>query len=605
MKRAGWLLCLALGCTPAPRGAPSEAVEKPTPAPTHTPTPTRASAAPAPAPAEPPPPEVLDPGPPVVLKPGGHGTVRATHGAVVAVDPEAAKIGARVLESGGNAVDAAVAVAFVLAVTHPSAGNLGGGGFMLVRPKSGPTSAIDFRETAPASLPRDAFDAMIASDGIGPMSVGVPGTVRGLSLAHQKFGKLPWAKLVEPAQRLAERGHRIRSREAQTIAWSWPSLKKDRGAAAEFGDGKGPRREKDLLVRKDLARTLSRIAERGATGFYEGDTARAIVQALGQRGGTLTLDDLARYEAKLRPPLELGYRGLTLETMPPPSAGGVALLQILGMLERHRAYTLGAGSVEDAHLFLEASRRAQADKRFGVVDPDALSAPEGAARMARFRDVRGLLARLPIEPGRPTPSEKVHPLYGAALRELEHTTHFSVVDQDGMAVSCTTTLSAGFGSKIVVPGTGIVLNNAVASFASAGENLPVGGRRTVSSMTPTLVTKGGELWLVLGSPGGDTIPSTVAQVFRNLVDHGMTLDRAVQAGRIHHGFVPDEARYERARPPPKATLDGLKRLGHTLSKKTLPMGDANNILLVGGVAYAMADPREGGAAVAARPKPGP
>ncbi|MCC6897568.1 MAG: gamma-glutamyltransferase [Polyangiaceae bacterium] len=603
MRHATWVLCLVLGCTPAPRGAPSEPADPPVP-----PAPST-SAAPSPepsaAPAALPPPEVLDPGPPVALKAGGTKTVRATAGAIVAVDPEAARLGARVLEDGGNAVDAAVAVAFVLAVTHPSAGNIGGGGFMLVRPKAGPTTAIDFRETAPASLPRDAFDAMIASDGIGPVSVGVPGTVRGLALAHQKFGKLPWAKLVEPAKRLAERGHRIRSREAQTIAWSWALLKKDPAAAAEFGDGKGPRKEKDTLIRKDLAITLGRIAERGAAGFYEGETARAIVRTLAKRGGTLTLDDLAKYEAKLRPPLELAYRGLTLETMPPPSAGGVALLQILGMLERGRAYRLGPGSVESAHLFLEASRRAQADKRFGVVDPDALPEAEQALRLARFRDVRGLLARLPIEPRRPTPSEKVHPLYGAALRELEHTTHFSVVDAEGMAVSCTTTLSAGFGSKIVVPGTGVVLNNAVASFASAGENLPVGGRRTVSSMTPTLVTKEGALWAVLGSPGGDTIPSTVAQVFLNLVDHGMTLDRAVEAGRIHHNFVPDEVRYERARPPPKATLDGLKQLGHTLGKKTLPMGDANNIVLVDGVAYAMADPREGGAAVAARRKPGP
>ena len=188
------------------------------------------------------------------------------------------------------------------------------------------------------------------------------------------------------------------------------------------------------------------------------------------------------------------------------------------------------------------------------------------------------------------------------MRELEHTTHFSVIDEGGMAVSCTTTLSAGFGSKIVVPKTGIVLNNAVASFGSAGENQPVGGRRTVSSMAPTLVTQNGELVLVLGSPGGDTIPSTVAQVFRNLVDHGMTLDRAVESGRLHHNFVPDEVRYERSRPPLKTTLDGLKKLGHVISKKTIPMGDANNISIVDGVAYAMADPREGGQAVAARAK---
>lgn len=603
MKRAFALLGLVLGCAPAPSPAPSEPAGPATaPASAALAAPSAAPPALPPAPAEAPPAPPPDLGPPPVLQPGGRKSVKSASGVVASVDPEASRVGARILEAGGNAVDAAVAVAFVLAVTHPSAGNIGGGGFMLVRPKGGPTRAIDFRETAPARLPRDAFDAMIAQDGIGPMSVGVPGSVRGLHLAHEKFGKLPWAKVVEPAKLLAERGHRIRAREAQTIAWSWAELKKDPGARAEFGDAGKPRKEKELLVRKDLAKTLGRIAERGPAGFYEGETARAIVDTLARQGGTLSAEDLAGYAAKLRAPLELGYRGLTVETMPPPSAGGVALLEILGILERQSAYKLAAGSVEDAHLFLEASRRAQADKRFSVVDPDAIAPGELARKLARFRDIPALLARLPIDPTRPTPSEKVHPLYGAAMRELEHTTHLSVVDAGGMAVSCTTTLSAGFGAKIVVPGTGIVLNNAVASFASVGENQPAGGRRTISSMAPTLVSRNDELLLVLGSPGGDTIPSTVAQVFRNVVDHGMTIDRAVEAARIHHNFVPDEVRYERARPPPRATLDGLRKLGHALSKKTIPMGDANNILVAGGVAYGFADPREGGQAVAARAK---
>lgn len=596
MRRSVLWLALLSSCAPAPSVAPSEPAEAspraaPPPAPSAAPV-ASADAAPPPAP--------LDLGPPPVLAGGGPKSVKSSSGLVVSVDVEASRAGARILEAGGNAVDAAIAVAFVLAVTHPSAGNIGGGGFMLVRPKGGPTRAIDYRETAPGSLPREAFDTMIAQDGIGPMSVGVPGTVRGLSLAHQKFGKLAWPKLVEPAKLLAERGHRVRPREAQTIAWSWTQLRKDPGARAEFGDAGKPRKEKDLLVRKDLAKTLGRIAEKGAAGFYEGETAAAIVTTLGKLGGTLSAEDLAGYVAKLRSPLELGYRGLTLETMPPPSAGGVALLEILGILERHSAYKLGAGSIDDAHLFLEASRRAQADRRFSVVDPDSIAPGELARKLARFRDIPALLARVPIDASRPTPSDEVHPLYGAAMRELEHTTHFSVVDADGMAVSCTTTLSAGFGSKIVVPGTGIVLNNAVASFASVGENQPEGGRRTISSMAPTLVTRDGELLLVLGSPGGDTIPSTVAQVFRNLVDHGMPLDRAVESGRLHHNFVPDEVRYERARPPPKATLEGLRKLGHALSKKTIPMGDANSILLAEGVAYGFADPREGGQAVAAR-----
>ncbi|MBK7586339.1 MAG: gamma-glutamyltransferase [Myxococcales bacterium] len=602
------LLLTALGvttlaCTPSPRGAPGEAAESAPPrAPLVAPSsaPVASASAAAPAPDERPTPPPVDPGPPPVLVPGGKKTTKSATGLVVSVDPEASRLGARVLEAGGNAVDAAVAVAFVLAVTHPSAGNLGGGGFMLIRPKAGPTTAIDFRETAPRELPRAAFQKMIAGGGIGPGSVGVPGTVRGLALAHERLGKLAWRQCVEPARRLAERGHRIRSREAQTIAWNWRALSRDAAARAEFGNAGKPRQEKDLWVRKQLATVLGRIAEHGAAGFYEGETARAIADTLAKAGGTLGTEDLAAYRAKLRPPLELSYRGLSVETMPPPSAGGVALLETLLMLERESAYKNPMGSAADAHLFLEASRRAQADRRYGVVDPDSIAPGVLARKLAGFRDVYSLLQRVPIDAEHATPTDKVRALPNGASEEPEHTTHFSVVDADGLAVSCTTTLSAGFGSKLVVPGTGVVLNNSVASFSNVGENQPVGGHRTVSSMAPTLVTRDGELLLVLGSPGGDTIPSTVAQVFRHLVDHGMPLDAAVDAGRLHHNFLPDEFRIERARPPAKSTLEALKRMGHSLSKKTLPMGDANNLAIVGGLAYGYADPREGGQAVAAR-----
>jgi gamma-glutamyltranspeptidase/glutathione hydrolase len=604
-RLAAGLLVFASACTPAPSGTSGEAREPERAAPRRSaggtaPAPPAASADPAPSPSPSAPP--VDDGPPPAIAKGGPRSVKGQLGVVVSVESEASRAGARVLEAGGNAVDAAVAVAFVLAVTHPSAGNLGGGGFMLVRPKGGPTRAIDYRETAPARLPRDEFDRMIADGGRGARSVGVPGTVRGLALAHERYGKLPWRTLVEPARRLAERGHRVGPREALTFSWNWKRLKQDPAARAEFGDRGNPRKEKDLLVRKDLAKTLARIADKGAAGFYEDETATAIASTLAQAGGTLTTEDLRAYRAKLRSPLELEYRGLTVETMPPPSAGGVALLELLGILSHERARTRAEGSAEAAHLFLEASRRAQAERRFAVVDPDAIAPGELARRLARVRDVPALLARVPIDAARATPSEKVHPLFEAALREHENTTHFSVIDADGMAVSCTTTLSSGFGSALVVPGTGIVLNNAVASFGALGDNQPVGGRRTVSSMAPTLVTREGELLFVLGSPGGDTIPSTIAQVFRNLVDYGMPLERAVEAPRLHHGFVPDEVRYERARPPTKATLAGLRKLGHVISKKTIPIGDANDLVVVDGVAYGFADPREGGLAVAARAK---
>jgi gamma-glutamyltranspeptidase/glutathione hydrolase len=354
-----------------------------------------------------------------------------------------------------------------------------------------------------------------------------------------------------------------------------------------------------LVRRPDLAETLQRIADHGRDGFYTGETATRLIAGLGQNA-LMSVEDLATYRAIERKPLSVDYRGLTVETMPPPSAGGPALVMILSQLSALSAWKNPRGSALDLHLFLEASRRAQADRRFSVVDPARLSAAALAERTARWTDGAALLAKHPIDPEHATPSPDVNPLFAAAMRELEHTTHLSVVDAEGNAVSLTTTLSAGFGAKIMPKGTGVVLNNSVASFGTAGDNLPKAGARTVSSMAPTLLSSRGKLVAVLGSPGGDTIPSTVAQVLRNLVDAGMTLDDAVDAPRVHHGFAPDEMRYERRRPPPKSVLDELVRRGHHLSKKRIPMGDANDIVIADDVAYGYADPREGGLAAAAK-----
>jgi gamma-glutamyltranspeptidase/glutathione hydrolase len=287
-----------------------------------------------------------------------------------------------------------------------------------------------------------------------------------------------------------------------------------------------------------------------------------------------------------------------VEIMPPPSAGGVALALTLGALERLGAPKLAAGSAEELHLFIEASKRAHSERRFFVLDPDTLAPGALAERRRRWTDAEALLARTPrIDPKRATPAADVHPLFAAAMRELEHTTHYSVVDADHNVVSCTTTLSAGFGARIVARTAGIVLNNAVAAFGTAGDNLPAPGRRTTSSMAPTLVLQNGEVVLVLGSPGGDTIPSTIAQVLRNAVDHGMTIDQAVNAPRIHHGFAPDRVRYEGKRPPPKAVRTALEKLGHQFSDTRIPIGDANNVLIADGVAWGYSDPREGGLAL--------
>jgi len=539
--------------------------------------------------------------PPPRPRPGGARVVRAQTGLVTSVNDDATRAGVAILEAGGNAVDAAVAVGFVLAVTHPSAGNLGGGGFLLARPASGPTLAVDFRESAPAALTRERFDAMIRAGGGGPASVGVPGTVAGLLLAHERLGRLTRRQVLEPALRLARDGHRVSARTALTLTWNYPELARDPAARAEFGARGKPLAAGTRWVRRDLAGTLERIAAEGAPGFYEGTVAAAIARRL---EGHLSTSDLTAYAARLREPLRFDYRGLTVETMPPPSAGGVALAVILLELQRQRAEELEPGSVLALHLLLEASRRAQVERRFRVVDPDRLPPEVLARRVAEWTDpARPLPGTLPIDRGRATPSAALHPLFAEALRETEHTTHYSVIDAEGMVVSVTTTLSAGYGARIVVPGTGVLLNNSVASFASIGENVPEAGRRMTSSMAPTLVLAEGRPVLVLGTPGGDTIPSTIAQVLSNVIDHGLTLDAAVDAPRVHHGFVPDELRYEAARPLPGAVLQGLRALGHAVSDRRLPIGDANVIALADGAAWGYADPREGGLALAARLPP--
>jgi gamma-glutamyltranspeptidase/glutathione hydrolase len=457
--------------------------------------------------------------------------------------------------------------------------------------------ALDFRETAPLALTRAAFDAMEKSGGEGPISVGIPGSVAGLELAHDRFGKLPRAQVLAPAIELAK-SHPLGAHQAALLAANFRALKRDPAARAIFGKGKLPFSAGERLVQKDLAATLQRIADFGREGFYAGATARALCDL---QGGLIRSADLSSYRAQWREPLRSSYRGLEIEVMPPPSAGGVAVTQMLLMLQALHADALPHDSAAELHLFLEASRRAQAERRFGVIDPDALTPEQISQKRARWLDPNAWLKDSPIDPEHATPSASVHPLYESALRELEHTTHFSVVDESGMVVSCTTTLSASFGAKIVAPGTGVVLNNSVASFASAGDNQPVGGRRTVSSMAPTLVLSGEEPLLVLGSPGGDTIPSTIVQVLRHVVDHGESLAAAVDAPRVHHGFVPDLVRYEPHNMPPEAVRRELEKRGHLLKKGRAAIGDANEILIRGGVAWAYADPREHGSAMAAHP----
>ena len=560
-------------------------------------TPAEPSASAAAAPAYPPPPP---PDPPIVLHPGGKGAVRGDAGLVTSVEINATLAGVDVLRKGGNAVDAAVAVAFALAVTHPSAGNIGGGGFMIVRGQDGATTAIDFRETAPAAATPEKNKAMLDAGAFGYASAAVPGTVAGLYLAHEKFGARPWAELVAPAIMLAKKGHKLGLRQGQVLGWTWDKLKKDPAARATFGHGKEALKTGDLWKQPDLARTLEAIAKQGPKGFYEGPVAEKIEKAMKAHGGLITAADLLAYKAVIREPLRFSYRGFDVATMPPPSMGGIAFAEIMLALERWRAHEAPADSGLSLHLFVEASRRAYSERRLAGADPDFQPADATATLVARLLGGAHLETRKPpLDREHATPSAAIATAQTEEPSESPQTTHFSIVDAAGLAVSCTYTQSAAFGSKVVVPGTGILLANAMGAFSIIGPNALAPGKRMASSMTPTIVSRNGKLALVLGSPGGDTIPNTVAQVFRNLVDYGLTIDEAVAHPRIHHQYFPDKVRIERGNPPPRAALDDLVKRGHALTLDAIPMGDANEILIdpATGTAWGTIDKREGGKAL--------
>jgi gamma-glutamyltranspeptidase/glutathione hydrolase len=527
---------------------------------------------------------------------GGAGSTRGSFGMVVSVELQATQVGVRMLEMGGNAVDAAVATAYALAVTHPSAGNIGGGGFMLIARRGQPIVAVDFRERAPARTTLDRFVSMLSRGAKGPAASGVPGTVAGLNLAERRFGLLPLEQVILPAVELARRGHRIGPRQAKVLEQAWPELRRDEAARRIFGAAKRPLREGALLVQEDLANTLEAIAHQGDAGFYAGPTALRIQAAMGS-AGLIGVGDLSEYRAVVREPLRFGYHGFDVATMPPPSSGGLAVAQIAGLLEQLEAERAPVGSADDVHLFVEASKRVQARRRFELVDPDSDPLGMSASALSQRLTPGGLEALTPpIDRARATAAADVYAIPRGLPPELPHTTHLSVVDALGNAVSCTVTLSSSFGARYVAAGTGVVMNNSLAAFSGSGLNVPKPGRRMLSSMSPTLVSRQGDIVAVLGSPGGDTIPSTVVQVLRNLIDHRMSIDLAVEAPRVHHGFIPDALRFESSRPIDPLVLAELEARGHHLAAST-PMGDANNIAVVDGVAYGRADSREGGLAL--------
>jgi len=540
-----------------------------------------------------------DPAPPVTGR----------NGAVSTTDAYASAVALEVLQEGGNAADAAVAAAFALAVVNPEAGNIGGGGFIVLRTADGETAALDFREKAPLSATRDMFlDArgnLTELSVTGHLAAGVPGSVMGLWEVHRRYGTRPWESMVEPAVRLAD-GVVVTERIGGSLQAARRELDLYEATAATFLPGGAPPAVGDTFRQPELAATLRRIRDQGPDGFYRGETADLLVAEMERGGGIITHEDLEEYRAVWRDPVVTRYRGHTVISMPPSSSGGATLGAIAAILEGYDLGGLGWHSPEAIHLFAEAAKRAYADRNELMADPDFQPVP-----VARMIDPEYAAARREgISPTSATPSAAVHPEAEEVLEGV-HTTHLSVVDAAGNAVSLTTTINSWYGSKVTVEGAGFLLNNEMDDFAARpgfpnqfglvqGErNAIEPGKRMLSAMTPTLVLDpDGELMLVVGTPGGSTIITTVYQVISNILDHGMGLSRAVHAPRVHHQHLPDQIFYEPRGLLP-ATVNALEALGHRVVERGEISGDVQAIrVLPDGTLEAVPDPRLGGTAMA-------
>ena len=533
---------------------------------------------------------------------------RGKQGAVATAEPHATEVGLRVLQEGGNAVDAAVAVALTLAVTHPQAGNLGGGGFLLIRMADGKTTALDFREKAPAAASRDMFlkaDGTVDDDKaqFGAAAAGVPGSPAGLLRALALFGSKPLAALAAPAIRLAKDGIPVDQFLAADLHGHRRVLGRFPSTKAIFFRGDTTLQQGDLLVQPDLAKTLERLVADGAAGFYGGETARLIAAQMQKDGGLITAADLAAYAAAERQPVVGTYRGLEIVGMPPPSSGGIALQQMLNLLEPYDVRGLGFGSSAHLHLLTEVMRRAFADRARWLGDPDFYQVP-----------VAGLISRdyaATLRAGIRT-DKKSEVVAGVppGAKESDDTTHFSIVDAAGNAVACTTTINATFGSGLVVEGAGFLLNDEMDDFSAkpgapnmfglvgGAANAIAPGKRMLSSMTPTIVVQDGKVRCVLGAPGGSRIITGVLQVLLNVVDFGMGIELAVRAPRVHHQWKPEHLSYE----PLALSTDvraALAAMGHTFAREPMWIARVHAIeVRPDGERVAAADPRGGGSAAA-------
>ncbi len=505
---------------------------------------------------------------------------------VVAVSEPGAKAGLSVLKQGGNAVDAAVATALAMAVTHPAAGNIGGGGFMMIYPPGKEPVCIEYRETAPAATHPNFFKK--GDPNLGHRVVGVPGTVRGLALAHERFGTLPWKALVDPAITLAEQGFLLDAHHANSLNGVLKTSADFAELRRVFSKPDGtPWKSGDRLIQPDLAKTLRLIAEQGPDAFYTGPIADLLVKEMKSADGVITHADLAQYKANARTPIHVRYRGYDVYGAPPPSSGGIGVALMLHMLEPFELKKHDRQSPETLHLLTEVMRRAYAERAKYLGDPAFtkipafLTTPDHAKKLAHS-----------IVHDRASKSEEVAPEIKLA-NEGDSTTHFSVIDPAGMAVSNTYTLEQSYGSRVVVKGAGFLLNNEMLDFNSrpgittrAGgigtdANLIAPGKRMLSSQTPTLVAKDGKVVLVTGSPGGRTIINTVLNILVSVLDYDMPIQAAVDAPRLHHQWFPDEIRLEGA-DKANETVSRLKAIGHRVVSHK--QGDAHSIWI---------DPRTG------------
>ncbi|MBI5761750.1 MAG: gamma-glutamyltransferase [Planctomycetales bacterium] len=539
-------------------------------------------------------------------KPAAQHDVTSSRGVVVSVSREASEVGIEVLRRGGHAVDAAVATAFALAVTHPAAGNIGGGGFMMVHDTSRCTTVcVEYRETAPSAATKEIYSKLNGTSR-GHLSAGVPGTVRGLALGHEQFGRCCWRDLVEPAVKLAANGFSIDEPLAKSLNGWIKRLDPYPEARRVYSKPDGsPWQAGDRLVQPELAKTLQLIADGGPNAFYCGPIADQIVAEMQAGGGLISKADLACYRANVRRPIHGTYRGYDVFAPPPPSSGGIALVQMLNILEQFDLATLKRDSAEGTHLFIESMRRAYFDRARYIGDPAFTDVP--VERLTSKSYARELAAG--IDRQRATRSDELGRELLTAT-EGPSTTHFSVVDADGNAVANTYTLQDSYGSHVVVRGAGFLLNNEMTDFnlqpgvtdrdgrIGTAANLVEPGKRMLSSQTPTLVMKDGRMVLVTGTPGGRTIINTVLNVVTNVIDFGMTVRQAVDAPRLHHQWLPDVAKLE----PGRVSSDTHRELesrGHKLDDKH-KQGDAHSIWIdpATGLRHGAADKRISGHAVA-------